>query len=155
PSIDLSNVATPVLRFHNDYNGFSGQTADVDVSTDGGTTWSNIWHHGNDSVRGPDLEEGAFPQAGGPNAVQLRFPFTSTVGWWWQVDDVTVLGRSCDPVPGGLVEGNVSDLNTGTAINGATVTSVDKPTESAKTFATPDDSNNPDGFYWLFTSLAG
>ena len=64
-------------------------------------------------------------------------------------------GTPCLVVPGGLVSGNVFDLNTGDAINGATVTSNDKPTENAKTFATPDDPNNPDGFYWLFSSLTG
>jgi Carboxypeptidase regulatory-like domain len=64
-------------------------------------------------------------------------------------------GSPCVVVPGGLVEGNVFDLNTGAAINGATVTSVDKPTEKTTTFATPDDPNNPDGFYWLFSSLTG
>jgi hypothetical protein len=64
-------------------------------------------------------------------------------------------GSPCVVVPGGLVEGNVSDLTTGDAINGATVTSNDMPSEKATTFATPNDPNNPGGFYWLFSSLTG
>ena len=155
PVVDLSGTANPVLRFHNDYNGFPNQTGDVDISTDGGATWSNVWHHGNDSVRGPDLEEVAIPQAGGQSSVQMRFHFVSSFGWWWEVDDVSVLNRACTPTPGGLVVGNVTDTNTGNGINNATVTSTDKPDEKATTMATPDDPNLSDGYYWLFSSLTG
>ena len=49
----------------------------------------------------------------------------------------------------------MSDLGTGNAINGATVQSVDVPTDSAKTAAVPDDPNNPGGFYFLFSSVTG
>jgi hypothetical protein len=155
PTIDLSNVTTPALRFHNDYNGFPNQTGDVDVSTDGGQTWTNVWHHGSDSVRGPDLEEAVLAQAGSASNVKLRFHFVSTFGWWWEVDDVTVQNRSCDPIPGGLVVGNVNDDNTNQGINGATVTSTEKPAEKATTMATPDDANLGDGYYWMFSSLTG
>jgi hypothetical protein len=64
-------------------------------------------------------------------------------------------GSPCVKVPGGLVEGNVSDLTTGDPINGATVQSGDMPTENTTTSATPNDPNNPGGFYWLFSSLTG
>ncbi len=61
----------------------------------------------------------------------------------------------CVPVPGGLVLGNVHDLNTGAGIDGATVTSDDNPEETTTSFATPDDPGLDDGFYWMFSSLTG
>ena len=64
-------------------------------------------------------------------------------------------GSPCVPVPGGLVVGNVSDLTTGSPINGALVQSVDAPADKARTFATPNDPNNPGGFYYLFSSVTG
>lgn len=155
PALDLSSVSTPILRFHTDYFGFPGQTGDVDVSVDGGQNWTNVWHHGSDSVRGPDLEEVAIPQAAGHSSVQVRFHFTSSLGWWWEVDDVSVLNRTCTPTPGGLMVGTVSDANTGAGLNGATVASTDKPAEKATTAATPDDPNLGDGYYWMFSSLTG
>jgi N-acetylneuraminic acid mutarotase len=155
PVFDASSTSTPILQFHNDYNGFPNQTGDVDMSTDGGATWTNIWHHTTDSVRGPDLEQFAIPAAAGKAAVQLRFHFISSFGWWWMVDDVAVKDRICAPTPGGLVVGTVSDANTNLGINGATVTSTDKPAEKATTMATPDDSNVGDGYYWMFSSLTG
>ena len=157
PTLDLSSGSAPFVTFHNNYiaNPAFPQTVDVDVSTNGGNTWTNVWHHGGDAVPGPDLETVQLPQAANQSNVKLRFHFTSVFGFWWMIDDVTVHSGACDPVPGGLVEGNVSDLSTGNAINGATVQSNDVPTDSTKTFAVPDDPNNPGGFYFLFSSVTG
>jgi carboxypeptidase family protein/Kelch motif protein len=158
PALNLSSASAPFLTFHNNYVAFSPypQTGDVDVSTDGGSTWTNVWHHGMDGVPGPDLETVQLPQAANQSNVQLRFHFTSTFGFWWMVDDVTLHNSAnCVTIPGGLVEGNVSDLTTGAALNGAKVTSNDKPDENTKTFAVPDDPNNPGGYYFLFSSLTG
>lgn len=155
PVVDLSGVANPVLRFHTDYVGFPGQTGDVDVSTDGGATWTNIWHHTVDSVLGPDLEMVAVPQAANQATVQFRYHFTSSFGWWWEVDDVTVQSRSCDPTPGGLVVGTADDANTGAGVNGATISSPDSPGVMTTTMATPDDPSINGGYYQMFVSLTG
>ena len=155
PTMDLSSSPGPFLTFQNDYFGFGGQTGDVDVSTDGGATWTNVWEHTSDSLRGPNLQTVQLPQAANQANVELRFHFTANFGFWWEVDDVTVHSGNCDPIPGGLVEGNVSDLSTGNAINGATVQSNDVPADHAKTFAVPDDPSNPGGFYYLFSSVTG
>ena len=64
-------------------------------------------------------------------------------------------GSPCAKVPGGLVVGNVSDLTTGAAVNGATIISGDNPADKTTSFATPNDPNNPGGFYYLFSSLTG
>jgi N-acetylneuraminic acid mutarotase len=158
PPVDLSGVANPILRFHTDYTASPSfpQVGDVDLSTDGGSTWSNVWHHTGDSVSGPSLQTVAIPQVAGQSAVQVRYHFTSTFGFWWLVDDVTLASPdTCDPTPGGLVAGNVNDANTSDGLNGATVTSGDKPAEKATTAATPDDPNVGDGFYQMFSSLTG
>src|SRR5215469_1656575 len=154
PTMDLSSVANPVLRFHTDYFGFGGQTGAVDVSTDGGQTWTNVWQHTSDSVRGPVLETVNVPQAGGQSSVQFQFHFITSFGWWWEIDDVTVQNQSCNPTPGGLVVGKVTDANTSTGLNGATVTSTDNTSDKATT-ATSADPAIGAGYYWLFSSLTG
>ncbi len=45
----------------------------------------------------------------------------------------------------------MKDANTGGFVNGATVTRDDKPTDTATTVATPDDTGLDDGFYWLYS----
>ncbi|HEY8472832.1 MAG TPA: S8 family serine peptidase [Natronosporangium sp.] len=61
----------------------------------------------------------------------------------------------CQPVPGGLVLGQITDENTGEPVADATVTTVDSPAETGRSVATPDDPATGDGFYWLFTSRTG
>jgi subtilisin family serine protease/N-acetylneuraminic acid mutarotase len=160
PVADFSQRTHPTLSFHTDYNGFLGQTEDrqtgnVDLSVDGGQTWTNVWHHGNDKALGPRTEVVDLSQAAGKANVQVRFRATSQWALWWQVDDVFFGNRPCEPTPGGLVVGRVTDKNTGAGLNGATVTSADKPAEKTTSVATPNDPNLGDGFYWMFSSLTG
>ncbi|WP_344750977.1 S8 family serine peptidase [Micromonospora olivasterospora] len=155
PVVDLTGVAAPVIRFNQDYNWLGSDRADVDLSLDGGTTWTNVLRQAAD-VRGPRVTEIAIPQAAGQAQARVRFHYYDAQWeWWWQVDNVLIGSQvSCQPVAGGLVVGNVRDNNDG-YVNGATVTSKDRPAEKATTMATPDDSGLADGFYWMFSSLTG
>ncbi|MGW3635919.1 carboxypeptidase regulatory-like domain-containing protein, partial [Streptomyces sp. NPDC005122] len=156
PVTDFSGAAHPDLTFSTDLSAQNGPVADVEVTTDGGTTWNPAWSRGND-LRGPAHVDVPLPMAAHLSAVQVRFHFSSRLlNAWWQVDDVHLGDRSCDPVRGGLVAGTVTDANTGRPVVGATVTSAAaKPAEHAMTAATPDDPNLPDAFYWMFSSLTG
>ncbi|HEY3479988.1 MAG TPA: carboxypeptidase regulatory-like domain-containing protein, partial [Streptomyces sp.] len=155
PSYDLSAATTPTLGFDTDYKAFSNSTADVDVSADGGTTWTTIWHKTSTSVAGPAHVDLPLTGYAGKSDVRLRFHYTGNWAYWWQLDNVFVGQRSYDPVPGGLLVGNVTDTNTKAGVNGATVTSADAPAEHATSTATPDDPNLGDGFYWVFSHLTG
>ncbi|KQZ70952.1 peptidase S8 [Nocardioides sp. Root151] len=154
PVVDMSDVTSPVVGFKQDYYNL-GDTADVDVSIDGGESWTNVLSQ-SDSARGPREDVIQLPTAAGQSAVQVRFHYyEGSYDWWWQVDDVFVGSRTCDPVEGGLVVGNVSNSNDGDAINGASVTSQDNAAVKATTKPTPDDESLADGFYWLFSPDTG
>ncbi|HET6211445.1 MAG TPA: kelch repeat-containing protein, partial [Micromonosporaceae bacterium] len=155
PALDLSGLANPYVRFNSDYRAFSNGFADIDYSFDGGTTWTNVWHQTTVSRRGPIVEAVPLTGAGGHADVLVRFHYRGTFAWWWEVDNVEVVNRSCDPQPGGLVLGLTTDQNTGAGLVGVTVTSLDRPAEKAVSAPTPADPNLPDGFYWLFSSLTG
>ena len=129
----------------------------IEVSTDGGTTWlqlgegdtENTWYEKTFSLS----------QFAGISAL-IRFRFDSGDGvgnafFGWMVDSVNVSNAGCVAIPGGLLVGNVYDINTGFGLNGATVTSDGNPSDTATSFATPDDPNVDDGFYILFSSLTG
>ncbi|MCI0519445.1 MAG: carboxypeptidase regulatory-like domain-containing protein [Chloroflexi bacterium] len=64
-------------------------------------------------------------------------------------------GVGCAALPGGLLVGNVVDENTLLPLNGAAVTSSNAPADTTLSVATPDDPATADGFYTLFSSLAG
>ncbi|MGR6319832.1 S8 family serine peptidase [Micromonospora soli] len=156
PVVDLTDVAAPVIRFNQDYNWLGSDRADVDLSLDGGTTWTNVLRQAAD-VRGPRVTEVPIPQAAGKAEARVRFHYYDAQWeWWWQVDNVLIGSQvSCQPIDGGLVLGHVRDKNDDSYLNGATVTSDDRPAEKATSAATPDDTDLPDGFFWMFSSLTG
>jgi N-acetylneuraminic acid mutarotase len=154
PVTNLSSVATPDLGFDTDYHDLDS-VAQVDLSIDNGATWSTVWDSSGTDFRGPAHVDVPIPQAANQAAVQIRFHYTGTWAWWWQVDNVFLGSRACQPVAGGLVAGTVADANTGAGVVGATVTSVSASSESATTVPTPDDPAVPDGFYHLFSALTG
>ncbi len=146
-SIDLSEWGGAILSFHQDYfNLFD--TADVDVSTDGGKGWTNVLRQ-TASDRGPTSIQTVLPNVAGQADVRLRFHYyNANFAWWWAVDDVVVSGASCNAGPNGLVIGNVTDANTSNGLNGATVKNMPDG-DSTTTVATPLDPNIDDGFYAL------
>jgi N-acetylneuraminic acid mutarotase len=156
PVADLSGAANPVVSFDTGLwmNSYAPSTADVDVTTDGGATWKNVWERTAD-LPGPAHVDVPMPMVAHQSAVQVRFHFTYGFLAAWQVDDVFLGNRTCDPAPGGLVAGTVTDANTGKGVVGASVTSVDNPAEHVATTASQGDPNVPDGFYWMFSSLTG
>jgi S-layer homology domain len=151
PAVDLGASANAVIRWANDFIdlGF-GAVADVDVSTDGGTTWTNVWEAPGD-VPGPGTQAADMSMAAGHANVKARFHYNAFWAWWWQVDDVQVGPFACTVLPGGLVAGTVTDANTGLGLNGATVTNVGSSV-STTTIAAPGQG---DGFYSFFAAGSG
>jgi hypothetical protein len=132
PVINLSKQKSPEIGFDTYYNEFPGQTADVDLSLDGGQTWTNVWEQTGTSVQGHvDI---AIPQAAGQSNVQVRFHFISSFGWWWSLDNVFIGTRTCAPTPGGIVAGVVTDNNTSAQHRSWTTPS---PTTAAVARSTP------------------
>ncbi|MFB7776569.1 carboxypeptidase regulatory-like domain-containing protein [Streptomyces bauhiniae] len=152
PAYDFSGYTRPRLAFDSDYVSYNGQSASIDVTTDGGTTWTALKSWTTPLTGHVELPLTAYA---GAKSVQLRFRFTATWGYWWELDNVFVGDRPFVPVPGGMVVGNVTDANTASGVTGATVINNDAPEELALTQATPDDPQLADGFYWIFSRSQG
>lgn len=161
PAVDLTGKTTPVIRFRDNYQQSPNSLIDVELSIDGGTTWTVVQHHGDDRGFNETLEQVNIPQAASKDDVRVRFHYRGqSVGGWWELDDVFVGNRTCDPVPGGFVAGRVTDANTGEAVNDATVTDAgsngtDGQPVTAITTPTADDPALGGGFYWMFTPFTG
>ncbi|MGW0632751.1 Kelch repeat-containing protein [Streptomyces sp. NPDC002758] len=120
PALDLSGDATPIVSFDNSFKSPQyNSNADVEVSVDGGRTWTSVWHMSRTISYGPQVV--AIPQAAGMSDVQVRFRYDAVYSYYWKVDNVFIGNRSCDATAGGLVAGAVDDANTGKALTGATV----------------------------------
>lgn len=149
PIMDVSTLANVSLSYNYDYNNLvSTESADLDVSADGGSTWTNV-HHWNTDMRGPNLfTRDVTALLGGSTQAQLRYHYIAPGwDWWWEVDNVFVGEKVCHPVGGGgLVVGRVADANDNHALVGAKVTS--DTSASATAAATTDPAMG--NFYALF-----
>ncbi|HTR02272.1 MAG TPA: carboxypeptidase regulatory-like domain-containing protein [Thermoanaerobaculia bacterium] len=144
PPIDLSAAGAAIIQFNEDYLNL-GDTAAVDFSTNGGSSWTNVLSQ-TASVRGPALVSAELAGAAGHANTQIRFHYyNANWAWWWQVDNVAVFSAACVPGAGGLVVGNVTSLQTGAGLNGATVANTGGG--STKTATAPGQG---DGYYTLF-----
>ena len=151
PVVDVSSLSSIPFQFSYDYNNFqSGETAAVDVSANGGSTWTNLVSWGTDQ-RGPaTYSQDLTSSLAGSTQAQIRFRYVAPgFDWWWEVDNVFMGSATCAPQPGGLVVGTVADANTSDGLNGADVT--DQTGAATKTVATPDDPTLGDGYYTVFS----
>jgi uncharacterized membrane protein len=130
--------------------------ASVEVSNDGGATWTRVYGEVSGAVALAWTEESAV--VGSDYAVSnfhLRFRLrsdTSITAPGFYVDDVSITTLSCVTPTGGLVIGNVYDGNTNDPLLGALVAGEDG--NSATTVATPDDPAVDDGFYVLYAETS-
>ena len=148
PALDLSDQTTIQLQFDTDFNQRSVEIAHVDVSSDGGTTWTNVWAKTSD-FRTQHVSLDITPHTGDKTNVRVRFHYYNGVnGYWWQVDNVQIgQDPTCEAISGGLVAGQTLDANTGMELNDSPVSS---SLQTVHSFATPLDENIGDGFFIVF-----
>jgi hypothetical protein len=152
PDINFSSDPSPSLTFDT-WASSSSMTESVDMSTDGGATWTNVWANSGYTNEGT-TETIPLAAARGHANVKLRFHLvdpdeTGTSDGYWEVDNVSV--ANCAPAGGGLVVGTVRDANTGTGVDGATAM---LGGSSATTSALPDPALSH-GFFSLFVPMTG
>ena len=151
PVVNLIGITKPEIGFDTSNVILGGnQAQEVDLSLDGGQTWTTVWENfylggGAGQVVIP------VPQAAGQANVQVRFVYSGSDAGWWSVDNVFIGTRTCHLTPGGLVAGVVTDANTGSPLNGATVAG---PGGTGTTAPTGDPAL-PGGYYWLFSAQVG
>jgi hypothetical protein len=151
PVVDLSKLDAPSIGFANDFTMWDytvpSGIGDVDVSIDGGATWTNVWR--DDLLdAGPKRVDVPMPMAAHQPDVRVRFHYYTspdvTAGRWWAIDDVFIGDRRCDAVPGGMVAGRVTDANTADPVGGARI--------AGPSGSTTSDAN---GWYSMFAPGQG
>jgi hypothetical protein len=101
-NIDLSNYSNVKFNFKSDFFHYGNEIADVNVSADGGNSWTTVWSKTGDDDRGPvayllDISS----IADGQSDVMISFHYhNANYEWWWQVDDVEVWGTHSSSVCG-------------------------------------------------------
>jgi leucyl aminopeptidase len=106
PSFDGSGCKQIVVEFSNHFRWYSGsqdERADVDLSTDGGSSWTNRLRiaGGSDGYPAPNTKSVDITAVlGGLDDLRLRFHYyQAQYEWWWAIDNVKVRCTmlSCTP----------------------------------------------------------
>lgn len=96
PTTNMSTVDNPTVVFSSDLEPAVNSTATVDISTDGGTTWTTVWSsngfhgpHGTATIVIP------LPTAVHQAAVTARFHYTGSWSQYWEIDNAFLGNRTC------------------------------------------------------------
>ncbi|WP_122260787.1 cell wall-binding repeat-containing protein [Ornithinimicrobium cerasi] len=157
PPLDASAMTTVSVVYKQLFDTFGGSSGAVEVSADGGITWVVV-HEETTFVIEDEVTLDVTDQLAGASQAHVRFRYQDPPpepDLLWQVDDVFLGSRTCEPLGGGLVVGYVQDDLEGAGIVNARVSSVDNPSDAGTSRATPDDPALDDGFYWLHSELTG
>lgn len=95
PAIDLTGAATPVVVFDSNFQDFAGSgDAYLDVSTNSGSSWTNLWTTSVDEPAGGTTHTIDLSAYAG-QTIWLRWHFvTPGWDWYWYIDDVRVVDVS-------------------------------------------------------------
>ncbi len=101
PAMNLSSYTNVQLQFKTHYRGYGSSVGDVDVSNNGGSSWTNVWRRTSDYAGTVNLNLSSL--AAGRSSVIVRFHYYNAYwAWWWQVDDVVVGAYGLPPAPTNL-----------------------------------------------------
>ncbi len=96
-TMDLSSATQPHLSYWTAYQLGNGCSANVLVSTNGGQTWTNVWHIASttSSWRKIELDLSSYKNSDQVVvAFYLRDAYAGNTGWGWSIDDV-LIGEKC------------------------------------------------------------
>ena len=103
PVLDFGDIENPWLEFKSDmryYSSGGDEFWSVDVSTNGGSTWTNELYRDGADFRGPETIVVSLNAYAGAGSVLIRMHYGSASwDYWWQVDDVYVYGCSSGSLP--------------------------------------------------------
>ena len=95
PVLSFLGMASGYLMFNTDFYHNSAEYADVDLSLHGPSgPWQNLWSKHRTDYRGPARVRLWLPGVAGHTNVAVRFHYYDAYyDWWWQVDDVMIIGE--------------------------------------------------------------
>ena len=93
PKIDMSNASDITLSFSHYYRHYSsGSTsATLSYSIDGGANWVQIQQWVADTSNPASFNQ-AVPALNGQSNVKLKWNFTGSWGYYWDIDDILITG---------------------------------------------------------------
>ena len=124
PTMDLTGYGSAELNFDSDLGwgafttigGAGNGTSDVEVSTDGGATWTSVWQETQGTTGYYPGQNADLSAYGGNAAVDMRFDYFGDYAHAWAIDNV-VVDNAVAPGPALAVSGTCPGALTADASN--------------------------------------
>ena len=98
-TVGYTSLTLDFYDYYNDYGWNSGDYAYIDISTNGGASWStlnspdynpNTDHGGRTNFEHQEIDLTAYINV---SNLRIRFRYTATYDWYWAIDNVTLSGE--------------------------------------------------------------
>ncbi len=93
PVVNASALTNVFLVMDEQYRSVASQFHQVEVSNDGGSTWSRLLQDSVSTTGYPVAVQSVYDItsiAAGHSNVVVRFHFAATWGWWWAIDNIKI-----------------------------------------------------------------
>ena len=97
PLFDFSGNTSVTLEFEHYFKSYSGSSASLSYSTNGGTSWTSIQSWSADTANPVSFSQTFTSGIPGSSAVRFKWNYTGSYGWYWCVDDVSVTTSGSNP----------------------------------------------------------
>ena len=91
PTLDLSGYTGVNLYFEHYFRSYSGSSATLSYSIDGGANWTQIQQWTSSTANAETFNQ-AIPAVDGQANVKFKWNYTGSYGWYWAVDDINITG---------------------------------------------------------------
>jgi subtilisin family serine protease len=93
PLLDLTEYTNVTISFNHYFREYTGSTATLAYSINNGTSWTTIqsW---TTSTTNPTVFTQTIPALAGQAAVRIKWNYTGTWGYYWDVDDIQLTGNN-------------------------------------------------------------
>ncbi len=98
PTLDLSAYSNVNLYFEHYFREYSGESATLSYSIDGGSTWNVIQTWLTTTTNAATFDQ-AIPAVDGESNVKFKWNYTGSWGYYWAVDDINITGDAACTYP--------------------------------------------------------
>ena len=99
PLMDLSSYANIVLDFKHYFKAYTGSSAKLSYSINGGTSWTQVQQWTTTTSINPTVFSQTIAAVAGQSQVKFKWNYTGTWGFYWAIDDIQISGTSGGAFP--------------------------------------------------------
>jgi hypothetical protein len=92
PAFNFSSYTSITLSFQHYYNHYTGSSATLSYSINGGSTWTTIQTWSASTANAATFTQDLSSQLAGQSNVKFKWNYIGTFAWWWAVDDISITG---------------------------------------------------------------